>query len=128
MDYFKGAASQVFCQGTIQTRYGLVELYGYIDELVEDAVYDIKTTSRYELGKYSKGWQRHVYPYCLVQSGVPVIGFEYTVTDFNNCYQEWYDFHYEASEQLIRAHCERLIEFLESRRDKITDKKIFNEL
>lgn len=33
----------------IPTRYGDVELYGYIDELVRDTVYDIKTTSKYDL-------------------------------------------------------------------------------
>ena len=42
----------------IPTRYGDVELYGYIDELVRDTVYDIKTTSKYDFGKYEHGWQR----------------------------------------------------------------------
>lgn len=43
-------------------------------------MYDIKTTSRYEFGKYSDGWQRHVYPYCLISSGLvkDIDSFEYT--------------------------------------------------
>lgn len=125
-DYFRGAASQVFCSGTLETQYGDVELYGYIDELIQDTVFDIKTTSRYEFGKFRMAWQKDVYPFCLEQMGCRIRGFEYTVTDFKNTYQEWYDFHYDDSRQRLREHCERFIEFLEARRDKITDKKIFN--
>lgn len=126
-DYFIGAASQVFCSGTIETKYGPVELYGYIDELIKDVIYDIKTTSRYEFGKFRLSWQKHVYPLCLSQMGCTVRGFEYTITDFRNTYQEWYDFHYGTSLMLLKNHCERFIEFLEAKRYRITDKKIFNE-
>lgn len=128
VEYFRGAAGQVFVTGILQTRYGPVELYGYVDELIEDVVYDIKTTSQYDWGKYSKGWQRHVYPFCLTQMGCQISAFEFSVTDFRNTYREWYTYLPEQSEQQLRAHCERFIEFLESRRNKITDKKIFNEL
>lgn len=127
VDYFRGAASQVFCSGTLETQYGVVELYGYIDELIQDTVFDIKTTKSYEFGKYRTAWQKHVYPFCLDQMGCHIRGFEYTVTDFRNTYQEWYDFHYENTRQLLKEHCERFIEFIESRREQITDKKIFNQ-
>lgn len=127
VDYFRGAASQVFCSGTLETQYGDVELYGYIDELIQDTVFDIKTTSRYEFGKFRMAWQKDVYPFCLDQMGCRIRGFEYTVTDFRNTYQEWYDFHYDDSRQRLREHCERFIEFLEARREQITDKKIFNQ-
>lgn len=49
VEVFSGALSQVFVSAVIPTRYGDVELYGYIDELVRDTVYDIKTTSKYDL-------------------------------------------------------------------------------
>lgn len=78
--YFAGALSQVFVSAILPTCYGNVELYGYIDELLRDIVYDIKSTSKYEFGKYGHGWQRHVYPYCLITSGQmeSVKAFEYT--------------------------------------------------
>ena len=79
--YFKGAISQHQCSAVLPTKYGDVELYGYADEIRGDMVYDIKTTSRYDFGKYGKGWQRFVYPWCLVESGQmkEVAAFEYTV-------------------------------------------------
>ena len=68
-EYFKGSLSQVYVSAILPTQYGNVELYGFIDELRKDIVYDIKSTSKYEFGKYAHGWQRHVYPYCLIASG-----------------------------------------------------------
>lgn len=139
-EILKGAISQHRCEATIDTRYGEVELYGYIDEIVEDAVVDIKTTSRYDFGKFGKGWQRHIYPYCLVASGQmkEVAGFEFLVVVWKGGTSrtpvlsgmiegEWYDYHHDQSEVAIRQICERFIEWLEAHRDQITDKKIFAE-
>ena len=42
--YFDGAVSQLYVSAILPTRYGDVELYGFIDELKRDVVYDIKTT------------------------------------------------------------------------------------
>lgn len=136
----KGAISQHRCEAVMPTRYGDVELYGYADEIVSDVVVDIKTTSRYDFGKYSKGWQRHVYPYCLVKSGemTDVSAFVFDVVVWSGgstrnpilggkFYRETYDFHYEQSELAIRQVCERFIEWLEAHREQITDKKIFAE-
>ena len=137
---YMGAISQHRCEAYLPTSYGLVELYGYADEIVQDYVVDIKTTSRYDFGKFSKGWQRHVYPYCLVASGEmkAVSGFAYDVVVWSggstrnpvltaNFYREWYDFHYDQSRQALKAICERFIEWLEAHRGQITDKKIFAE-
>ena len=139
-EILKGAISQHRCEAMIDTRYGEVELYGYIDEIVEDAVVDIKTTSRYDFGKFSKGWQRHIYPYCLVASGQmkEVAGFEFLVVVWKGGTSrtpvlsgtiegEWYDYHHDKSGVAIRQICERFIEWLEAHRDQITDKKIFAE-
>ena len=63
-EYFKGAVPQVFVKAILPTFYGDVELYGYVDEVMRDKVSDIKTTSKYEFGKYTNHWQRPVYPYC----------------------------------------------------------------
>ena len=66
---YEGAISQHRCEAVLATKYGNVELYGYSDEIKSDIVYDIKTTGRYDFGKYAKGWQKHAYPYCLIESG-----------------------------------------------------------
>lgn len=50
--YYKGAASQVYTEGILPTRYGDVLLYGFIDELMPDSVHDIKTTKSYKADKY----------------------------------------------------------------------------
>lgn len=139
-EYFKGSLSQVFTSATIETEFGEVELYGYIDELRENKVFDLKTTSRYEFGKYSKYWQRHIYPYTLIESGActEINSFEFTsyvlkggtsrtplITGVQ--YAEVYQYNHEQSKMLLKNICERFCQFLEDNRDLITNKKIFNE-
>ena len=136
--YFSGALSQVFVSAVLSTRYGAVELYGYIDELLRDIVYDIKTTSKYDFGKYEHGWQRHVYPYCLIASGQmdSVKAFEYTAYQLKGGtsrtplisgtqYPEYYTYNHEQTVKMLIAHCELFIEFLEVNKAFITDRKIF---
>lgn len=80
--FFKGSCCQLFVKGILPTVHGNVELYGYIDELKRDVVYDLKTTgSSYQFGKFEDHWQRYVYPYCLISSGqmTDVLAFEYSV-------------------------------------------------
>lgn len=136
----KGAISQHLCKAVLPTAYGNVELYGYADEIIADEVVDIKTTSRYDFGKYGKGWQRYVYPYCLQESGEVqnVAGFEYLVIVWKggtsrtpvltgSIYEEYYSYIHEHTKVALREICERFIEWLEAHRDQITDKKIFAE-
>lgn len=139
-EYFKGSLSQVFTSATIDTEFGEVELYGYIDELRENKVFDLKTTSRYEFGKYSKYWQRHIYPYTLIESGActEINSFEFTAYVLKGGtsrtplitgvqYAEVYQYNHEQSKMLLKNICERFCQFLEDNRDLITNKKIFNE-
>lgn len=138
--YFDGAVSQLYVSANLPTRYGDVELYGFIDELKRDVVYDIKTTGNYSFGKYEHGWQRHVYPYCLIASGQmeSVSAFEYTAYVLKGGtsrtplisgtrYPEYYTYNHEQSVKLLTAHVERFIEFLEANKELITDKKIFGQ-
>lgn len=135
---FVGAVSQHYTEATIATCYGVVKLYGYIDELIRNKVYDIKTTKSYAFGNYKDSWQRHVYPYTLIESGdcTDIVSFEFSVFQlkgggprspliYGDFYKEEYDYDHAKSTDLIRQHCERFIEFLEEHRDEITDKKIF---
>lgn len=119
---FAGCLRQIYVERTIQTKYGSVLLYGYIDELLWWIVYDIKTTKAYELGKYTRNWQHKVYLYCLQETGIDT--FQYTVTDFDSSYKEEYTWKdsYQIDLQLI---CEELIEFINEHRTLITDKKLF---
>lgn len=136
--YFSNSISQVYTSAEIETSYGTVELYGYIDELRMNRVYDIKTTKSYQFGQYKKYWQQHLYPYCLVESGMcsSVDSFEFTCYQLSGgtsktpvitgrMYPELYVYQHEYSKKLLVEHCERFIEFLEENRDSITDKKIF---
>lgn len=134
--YFKGSIPQYLCSAILPTQYGDVELYGYIDELRHDVVYDIKTTSKYKYGKFERGWQKDVYPYCLIESGdcEEITEFEYTVFVLKNLkdqpitgtmYRECYSYNHEQAKQRLVQMCERFIEWLEAHRDQIKDKKIF---
>lgn len=125
-DYFKGALTQQYCEGYLRTRYGFVQVYGFIDELMPQSTHDIKTTSQYYAGKYRKHWQHIVYPYCLYTSGIDVRRFEYNVTDFRATYTEMYVFDPERDAMKLNNHCEWFIEFLEANKSEITNKKIFN--
>ena len=137
---YEGAISQHRCEAVLATKYGDVELYGYSDEIKGDIVYDIKTTGRYDFGKYAKGWQRHVYPYCLIESGEmkDVQAFVYDAFVWKGGtsrtpvltwtrYPEFYVYNHERSCRALKDICERFIEWLEAHREQITDKKIFAE-
>lgn len=133
-EYLKGSSSQIFCSADITTRYGVVTLYGYIDEIQRDKVIDLKFSKKYDFGNYKDGMQRHVYPYCLTEMGLvaDIKEFEYCCYQHNNAeilngvqFREVYTYNHEDSKKCIREVCEKFIEFLEENRDKITDKKIF---
>ena len=137
-DYFAGAVRQQLVKAMLTTRYGTVELYGYIDEILPTKVCDIKTTSSsYAFGKYERKWQKDVYPYCLRESGLmDVTLFEYTVYQLSKPsgrsplitgrqYPEQYTYDHTAATMRLRRHVEHFIEWLEVHRDQITDRKIF---
>lgn len=135
-DYYRGATPQILVKAILPTRYGDVQLYGYIDELLPLSVHDIKTTGRYSVGKFRHNWQHVVYPYCLIESGNPIYDFEYNVAalTFNptdgqlvkaETFTEAYRFDPEADIPRLTEHCELLIKFLEANRHLITDTRIF---
>ena len=131
---------QFYCSAILPTKYGNVELYGFADEIIRDKVVDIKTTSKYDFGKYEHNWQRHVYPYCLTESGgcETISEFDFDVYQLKGgnsrtplitgtFYKEAYTYNHKQSKELLTAFCEHFIEWLENNRDKISDKKIFNQ-
>lgn len=137
-EYFKGSLCQVYTEASIDTDFGKVLLYGYPDYVRGDMVYDLKTTSRYEFGKYSKYWQQHVYPYCLIMGGMvtDVSAFEFTAFQmkggtarspliYGDMYPEVYVYDHNRSVGLLRGICERFGEFLNNNKPLIKDEKIF---
>ncbi len=131
-----GSVSQLFTKATIETKAGTVELYGYIDEYRLNQVIDLKTTGSYDFLKFERKWQRHIYPYCLVESGHEVEGFEYRVIKWKGgtktqpalsgeVIPEYYTYNHEESTEALRAMLEQFIWWLNSRREQITDTKIF---
>lgn len=133
----RGSLCQYFVSATIDTDYGVVELYGYLDYWLRDRIIDLKTTSsKYEFGKYENHWQRWVYPYCVIESGETdhIESFIYLVGHLNKSaiiggelYPEVYDYNHEQSKANLRGILEQFIAWLEEHRDSITDKKIFNQ-
>lgn len=132
----KDSMSQVFTTATVETSWGTVELYGYIDEWLRDQVIDIKTTSSYNFLKFERKWQRHVYPYCLVSNGHEVNGFEYRVVQwkggtkihpalYGDVVPEYYTYNHEQSKAELVEMLDRFVAWLEMHRYQITDKKIF---
>ena len=127
--YFRGAVPQLFVSATLPTAFGDVELYGYIDELMPFSVHDIKTTGSYRMGKFKDHWQHHVYMYCLHQGGSTLDTIEYNVAEIDR-YGRWktftesYNYRHRQSVELLTAHCEDFIKFLQENRGLIIDKKI----
>lgn len=136
--YFENSLSQVLVVAPLETKYGIVELYGYIDEWRYDKIYDIKTTSYYNFGKFERKWQKHVYPYCALASGMTeeVTEFEYSVWKLTKTtpirgefYKETYNYDHAKSTIMLRNICERIIEWLIAKDNQglITNRRIFNE-
>lgn len=143
---FKGAMTQVFVEGELETSKGIVRLYGFVDELLPYTVCDIKTTKAYEAFNYKGNNQHLVYPFCLNAMGNAVREFQYNIVLFDHniktdCPEEKnirctlkgyrtevYIYNPERDIPIIRERCEELIDFLEANNHRITSRKIFNEV
>ncbi len=137
-DYFTGSIPQYLAKAVMSTDYGNVLLYGFADEWVSSQMFDIKTTGKYSWGKFEKGWQRHVYPWCAIESGdaTEIESFTYYVIEWayqrkgeplkaKGVYLETYTYNHEESGVMIREILESFIGWLLSRRIFIQDQRIF---
>lgn len=133
-NYYDEALCQQLCKGVVETTYGNVELYGYIDYLMPFKVCDLKTTKNYGgMGSFRHHWQHRVYPMCLRQMGCEVSTFEYNILRWGkdevtpgDTFTEVYEFKPENDIPSIKEICEQLIRFLNANKDVITDVKVFN--
>lgn len=121
----KGSVSQVYTSTLIEVDGKTIELYGYIDYVLQDKVIDLKTTKSYELGKYQNSLQLHFYPVSLMDDGNVINEFEFLVTDFESVFSETYKIDYKLSQGILTDACRELIRFIELKNHLITDKKIF---
>ncbi len=126
-ELLEGSIAQQFTCTQIEVNGVCVELYGYIDYVKQDRVTDLKTTSNYDLGKYKDSMQLHFYPVSLIDNGCEINEFEFLVTDFKDVYSETYAVDYNVSLNALKQSCQQLINFLEAKRELITDKKIFGQ-
>ncbi len=137
-DYFTGSIPQYLAKAVMSTDYGNVLLYGFADEWVSSQMFDIKTTGKYSWGKFEKGWQRHVYPWCAIESGdaTEIESFTYYVIEWayqrkgeplkaKGVYLETYTYNHEESGVKIREILESFIGWLLSRKSFIQDQRIF---
>lgn len=56
-DYYRGGLTQQYTDAILPTAFGNVLLYGYIDYVMPFSIHDLKTTSRYKVGKFKNHWQ-----------------------------------------------------------------------
>lgn len=138
-DMLRGSICQYFINADVDTKYGVVQLYGYLDYWQRNHVIDLKTTSSYSFGKYERKWQRYVYPYCCIESGLveanDIEDFTYLAVQlgrgkiiYGNIYPEVYTYNHEVCKKKLREQIESFIGWLESVRPLITDNKIFNQI
>jgi len=128
----KGAVCQNLIEGFIETKYGVVKLYGYYDYLLPFRLIDLKTTSKYSAFKYRNNWQHIVYPFILNTNGITIKDFTYLVYKWNKeggeIFEEDYVFDFKKDTMKLKNVIELFIEFLELNKEFINDKKIFNSV
>lgn len=126
----KGAVSQDYQEGFINTKYGFVKIYGYSDFLLPFRVVDLKTTGKYFAFKFRNNWQHIVYPFLLNFNGNFINEFTYLVYKWTRnggeIFEEEYTYDEVRDLPKLQDFVEQFIEFLEAHRDQITDQKIFN--
>lgn len=124
----EGSTPQVLLTAEMELMGKKVILYGYADYVRGNRIIDLKTTSKYAVGKYGDGAQHLIYPLCAALMGMDITQFRYLVTDFRNVYREDYDYDFDRDLGLLKGKLTDFISFLNRWRGRITDKKIFSEI
>jgi len=103
----KGGTSQYHVERELDG----ISLHGYEDWLKRNVIYDIKTTSKYEIGKYNHKNQHRIYLYCM--QPLKIDRFVYLVTDFKTVYREDYVW-LPRYEEDLRANVRAWFDYLEN--------------
>jgi hypothetical protein len=98
-----------------------VELYGLVDVVGADRAVDVKTTARYQPGKFAQHFQNL---YLLGLRAWDIRQLDYLITDFAHVYVETY--HADTYDfRPLLDELDAFVDFLEANRRLITDPKIF---
>ncbi len=98
-----------------------IELYGFVDVVAGNRAIDIKTTSSYKPDKFL---HNHQNLYLLGLKRWNIKQLDYLITDFQEVYTETYHYNTYDFEPLLNELFQ-FVDFLETNRGLITDKKIF---
>jgi hypothetical protein len=109
-------STQVYCEHL----WGEVLFYGFVDVLGANFAVDLKSTKKYEAHRFQDDHQ-NLYLLALQRRGIRFL--RYVVTDFFDVYTEEYDIDVDFSKQMRQI--ESFVEFLETNRPAITDRRIF---
>jgi hypothetical protein len=104
----KGGIWQQTCKKDLQVGNQEFLVYGKIDVVKQDTVYDIKFTSNYELGKFLNSAQHLIYLYC---TGLPK--FQYLISDGKDYWIEDY-YNHANIENEIKSKISDLLGYLEN--------------
>jgi hypothetical protein len=103
-----GGLWQQTCKKDLQVGDQEFLLYGRMDVIKRDTIYDIKFTSNYELGKFMNSSQHRIYLYCL---GLPK--FQYLISDGKEYWIEDYHNH-EGIEDELKGMISDFMSYLEN--------------
>jgi hypothetical protein len=107
-DIVRGGLWQQTCKKDLQIGDKKFLLYGKMDVVKRDTIYDIKFTSKYELGKFLDSAQHLIYLYC---TGLPK--FQYLISDGEDFWIE--DYHNHANiENEIKSKISDFLGYLEN--------------
>lgn len=114
VDLRKGLFHEQYVSRYIETNCSPVLLYGYVDDIGNRIIQDVKTTKQYRGGiSYYDAWQWKVYLYCA-NSDV----FNYIITDYTNVYPEQYH-NSPYIKEALKSHVNRYCEFINDNKEKI---------
>jgi len=108
VDIVKGGLWQQTCKKDLQVGNNTFLLYGRMDVVKRDTVYDIKFTSNYELGKFLDSSQHLIYLYCT-----ELPNFKYLVSDGKDYWVENY-FNGLEIEDKIRSKIADFMSYLDN--------------
>lgn len=115
----KGGIWQATCKKDLQVNDQDFLLYGRCDVIKADIVFDIKYTSKYELGKFSDSIQHLIYLYCL-----DLPKFSYLISNGKEWWREDY-INNGNVENEIKSKISDFLGYLES--DKEAKEMFFNK-
>jgi len=108
VDTVKGGLWQQTCKKELKIGNQEFLLYGKMDVIKRDTIYDIKFTSNYELGKFLDSSQHLIYLYC---TGLPK--FQYLISDGENYWIEDY-YNHANIENEIKSKISDFLGYLEN--------------